>query len=374
MTTIELNRQAFVDALSAVEPAVPKKSPKEILQNVKATFAPGQLVLMATDQELSVNYQISATCSAKGSVLIPSGRLRAILNEVTGSSVAMDVDAGKLTISAGFDEFVIPTADPLEFPEFPENVSPDSIILKGSALAKAIRRTIWATDPQSSRYALGGVKLLPSSNAVEFIATDSRRLAIYNVACEIDSPSKALPENIIIPAKSLDIVAKLAAANPEADVSIKIQPSAVTFVIGSQQVFTRLVEGRFPRHQSVTPDPVNARYREAILAGPWLSALRKVSITTNEESRGVDFQFSKGKLILTSQANDIGSSRVELPLEGSETDLTITLDPRFATDFLKAVPAETVVILHMTNSEEAVLLQVDGGAYQYVQMPLSRDR
>lgn len=371
---LEINRQSLIDALSAVEPAVPKKPSQEILKNVRACWSDGQLELMATDQEVSVRYQIPATFDLAGCILIPAARLRSILSEVTGSSIELSTEGDRLSIRAGFAEFTIPTADPNEFPAFPENTSPDSITLKASALSKAIRRTIWATDPESSRYGLGGIKLAAERESTEFIATDSRRMAIYRAACSIDSPSKELPTNTVVPAKSMAIVEKLAAANPEVDVTIQIQTSSVTFQIGSQKLFTRLVEGRFPRYQDVIPDVRRTRHKEAIMAGPWLSALRQVLITTNQESRGVDFVFGKGKLVLTSQAADVGSSRVELPLEGSETALKVTLDPRFTADLLKAIPSETVVQVHLTDSESAVLLTVDDGAYQYVQMPLSRDR
>lgn len=370
---LEINRQSLLDALGAVEPAVPKKSPQEILKNVRACWSNGQLELMATDQEVSVRYQIPATFDRAGCILIPAGRLRSILTEVTGSVIELETEGDRLSIRAGFAEFTIPTADPNEFPTFPENNSPDSVTLPAAALSKAIRRTIWSTDPENSRYALGGIKLAAEGEHVEFVATDSRRLAICRVACVIESKSGELPPNIVIPAKSMAIVERLAAAAPEESVTIQIQSSSVTFKIGSQKLFSRLVEGRFPRYQDVVPDPNRCQYREAISAGQWLHAIRQAQITTSQDSRGVDFIFGKGKLVLVSQAADVGSSRVELPLEGSGTDLKITLDPRFTADLLKSIPPETVVVVRMDSPESAVLFQVDDGAYQYVQMPLSRE-
>jgi DNA polymerase-3 subunit beta len=374
MTTIEIGRESFLHALAAVEPAVPKKSPKEILQNVHVRYNDdGIVTLTATDQEIAVRYEVAATVAGRGEFLIPAGRLRSILSEVNGSTVSLDLSGDALTIAAGFAEFTIPTADAAEFPAFPENVSPDSITLKAAALSLAIRRTIWATDPENSRYALGGVKLSFEDGKAEFAATDSRRCSVARVAVQTGGdPGNYL--NTVIPAKSMAIAERLVSSNAEQDVEILIQPSSVLFKIGSQRVFSRLVEGRFPRYQDIVPDDKNPRFREAIMAGPWNAAIRQSQITTNEDSRGVDFVFKPGKLTLKSQANDVGSAKIELPLEGSGTDFTVTLDPRFVGDMLKCLSPETVVSVLMNDAESAILLQVDDGAFRYVVMPLSRDR
>lgn len=375
MTTIEINRESFLQALGAVEPAVPKKSPQAILQNLLIRYSDdGIVTLTATDMEISVRYELPATVKGRGEFLIPAGRLRSILSEVNGTSVAIErPDDLRLIVSAGFSEFTIPTADAAEFPAFPENVSPDSITLKAAALSMAVRRTIFATDPENSRYALGGVKLSFIDDKAEFAATDSRRCSVVRVAASSNGESGD-HANIVIPAKSLAIAEKLAAGKADQDVEILIQPSSVLFKIGSQRLFSRLIEGRFPRYQDIIPDSRSPRFRESIMAGPWNAAIRQSQITTNADSRGVDFEFKPGKLTLKSQAADIGSAKVELPLEGAATEFTVTLDPRFVGDMLKVLPPETVVSVLMNDSESAILLQTDDGAFRYVVMPLSRDR
>ena len=104
-----------------------------------------------------------------------------------------------------------------------------------------------------------------------------------------------------------------------------------------------------------------------------VSAVRQAQIVTNEESRGVDFAFSKGLLTLNSQAADIGQSRVELPVSYDGADLAITFDPRFVAEFLRVLEPERQVRLDLIDAESAAVLRTDDG-YTYVIMPLSRDR
>jgi len=83
-----------------------------------------------------------------------------------------------------------------------------------------------------------------------------------------------------------------------------------------------------------------------------MAAVRQAQIVTSEESRGVDFTFTNGSLILKSQAADVGESRVELPIAYTGPDLTITFDPRFVSDFLKVLGPETSVKLELISSED----------------------
>ena len=99
-------------------------------------------------------------------------------------------------------------------------------------------------------------------------------------------------------------------------------------------IYSRLVEGRFPRYQDVFPASVEVKI--PLEAGSLRLAVEQASIITSEESRGVDFQFCGGALKLTSQAADVGSSHVELPIAYEGKMLEITFDPRYLAALLRA--------------------------------------
>ncbi len=78
-------------------------------------------------------------------------------------------------------------------------------------------------------------------------------------------------------------------------------------------IYSRLVEGRFPRWRDVFPQRHDVRKIE-LPVGPLHSAVRQAAIVTSDESRGVDFTFAEGMLVLAGQAAEVGQSRVELPI------------------------------------------------------------
>ena len=157
----------------------------------------------------------------------------------------------------------------------------------------------------------------------------------------------------------------------EEDVFIAVHSNDVLVKSGNSTVYSRLVEGRFPRYQDVIPGHSEATID--LVVGPFYSAVRQAQIVTNEESRGVDFVFSKGLLTLKSQAADIGQSTIELPVPYEGEDLVITFDPQFIAEFLRILGSESSVKLDLIDAESAAVFRTED-SYIYVVMPLSKDR
>jgi DNA polymerase-3 subunit beta len=103
------------------------------------------------------------------------------------------------------------------------------------------------------------------------------------------------------------------------------------------------------------------------------SALRQAAIVSSEESRGIDFTFKEGTLVLSNSTAEVGQSRIEMPVPFDNDELTITLDHRFVSDFLKVLQPEKMFTLDVENAEQAAYCHTDD-KYGYVIMPLSKDR
>jgi DNA polymerase-3 subunit beta len=136
-------------------------------------------------------------------------------------------------------------------------------------------------------------------------------------------------------------------------------------------VYSRLLEGRFPRYQDVFPSQVESRI--PLEVGPLHSAVEQAAIVTSEESRGVDFAFGRDLLKLTSQAPDQGSSDVQLPIAYDGKTIEITFDPRYLADSLKTLDPALPLTAELIDGRNAAVFKTDDG-YTYVVMPLTRDR
>ena len=369
---ITCDREKLLSAFQTAAMVAPARSPKPILQNVKLEVSSERVVLMSTDLEMGVRIEVEGIeVQTPGDVLLPVGRFGSILRESTDQKLHIEGDPQGLRVTTDRSDFKLPGANPDEFPSM-VSFEEEKYHKVGAGLFKElIRRTMFATDTESSRYALGGVLLEMEAQRIIAVGTDGRRLAKMEGAAESVGGHLTGDTMTIVPTRSMQLIDR-ALTDPAAEVTVVARPNDVLIKSPTSRIFSRLVEGRFPRWRDVIPVRQDA-VRIDIMVGPLYSAVRQAAIVADEESRGIDFTFGEGKLVLAGATADVGQSRVELPIPYDGSPIAVSLDHRFVADFLKVLDPQKVFNVEVVDEESAALFTTDDG-YSYVVMPLARDR
>lgn len=293
----------------------------------------------------------------------------AILRESPAGTVFDIIADGMATVvKAPRSEFRLPAEDPLEFPAVAAFGATDYFELSTALVRELVRRTVFATDNESSRYALGGVLLELSPEGIIAVGTDGRRLAKMQGPVTVHgAPQPAQP---IVPARAMQLIERCLGA-ADAPVQVAGDTNEILVRSGSTTISARLVVGRFPRWRDVFPERPDA-IRVSLPAAPFLAAVRQAAIVTSEQSKGVDFSFEPGQLVLSGRSAETGESRVELPLDHAGAAVRIKLDPRFVGDFLRVLDGGSTVVVEITDPQSACVCRTDDG-YGYVIMPLAVD-
>ena len=95
---------------------------------------------------------------------------------------------------------------PAEFPIVAEFDEQNSVTIAAGVLKQMIQRTVFATDTESTRYALGGVLVEIKGETIVMAATDTRRLAVMRGQCAASgnvAPENAIP---VVPSKALALI------------------------------------------------------------------------------------------------------------------------------------------------------------------------
>ena len=165
-------------AFQTVSSVAPSRSPKPILQNVKLEVESGSAILMATDLEVGIRYSVDGIeVESPGSAVLPVSRFGSILRESRDEKFRMESDNQGTIIRGERNQFKLPAEDPGTFPAVAAFEETEFYEVPARLFRELIRRTVLATDNESSRYALGGIKLEWESNQLTAIGTDGRRLA-----------------------------------------------------------------------------------------------------------------------------------------------------------------------------------------------------
>ena len=366
------DREKLFAAFQTAASVAPTRSPKPILQNVKLEISDGAATLIATDLEVGIRIDVPGIdIEVEGSAILPVNRFGSILRENSDEKLALEADSQGTIVRGERSEFNLPAEEPQEFPNVDQFEEEKFHEVPARLFREIIRRTLFATDTESSRYALGGVLLEFHEDTVFAVGTDGRRLA------KMEGPAQSIKGHLsgdsqtIVPSKSMQLIER---ALSDADAEIQVAGRANDLLVKSPRttIYSRLVEGRFPKWQEALPDRSDALKIELTI-GPLFSTLRQAAIVASDESRGIDMTFGGGSLVMSGSTAEVGQSRVELPIAFDGDPVTVTLDHRFVGDFLKVLDPEKTFTLEIKDAEEAALFRTDDG-YSYVVMPLAKDR
>ncbi len=368
-------RKELLAALGMVSGVVPTRSPKPILQNVKLVVDPEVgTTLMATDLEVGIRHKVyGVTAYEPGSVILPTQKMQSILSTCADAELDIEVEGDHLIVRGLYAQFRLPSEDASLFPEVPDFTAVSYHVVAASDLRKLIRRTMFATDVESTRYALGGVLIELTNDSITMVGTDGRRLAKMSAPAEAENDAENPAGSPVIPVKALKLIDRNL-DDPELSVHIAITSGSSVLIRTSDQgaiIYSRLVEGRFPRYQDVFPADVDVKI--PLDVSLLRQAVEQASIVTSDESRGVDFQFSGETLTLSSQAADVGSSKVTMPIHYDGKEVDITFDPRYLTDALKTIDDDATITAELIDHKNAAVFKTED-RYSYVVMPLTRDR
>lgn len=365
-------RDKLLHAFQTAASVAPARSPKPILQNVKLEAGPGGSILMATDLEIGIRIEVQGIdVEAPGKAVLPIARFGSILRESSDEKLTLEGDDKRTTIRGQWSEFQLPSENPDEFPLVAAFEEDKYHEMPARFFREMARRTMFATDSESSRYALGGVLIELTRDNIIGVATDGRRLAKQEGPAKSVGGHETGTNTTIIPTRAMQLLDR-ALADSDENILISARENDVLVKSGRTTIYTRLVEGRYPKWRDVFPRRDDMLKIE-LTVGPFYAAVRQAAIVTSDERRGVEFTFGEGKLVLAAHGAEYGESHVELPIAYDGKPIPINLDPRYMNEFLRVLAPESTFVFEVRDAESAAVCFTED-QYAYVIMPLARDR
>jgi DNA polymerase-3 subunit beta len=366
------DRLSLSDALTMASGVVASRTPSPVLLCLKLTAkksgSGGTLQISATDSEIGLVLTVpNVDIKEEGEALIPADKLNQIVRACDDSTVSISVDRTLATISTESSTFKVFGYEPREFPGVRKPSDHTDFEVDAGTLRRLINRTSFATARDDSRYAISGVLVDRTKTQLRLVATDGRRLAVARGTCKGGDTDITF----IVPTKALNALLRLM-SDPDAAVRVAREGNQVIFQVGDATAGATLVssvdERAFPPFEDVIPKEHDRR--ATCDASELGGAIRRASLLTNEESKGVRMSFAQKQLTLTSRAPEMGESEVRIDgiaYQGEPID--IAFNPTFIVDVLKVIDSEQVII-EMKAPNKPGVIKV-GNDFTYVVMPVS---
>jgi DNA polymerase-3 subunit beta len=331
----KFNREALTEALGLLTCVVPSRTPKPILRCLQIKVSKKEVRICATDLEAGVNCLVSEVQAEEaGDVVVPADRLASIVRESADETLLLEAKEGACEIKGADSHFTIYGQEPGQFPVVPSFDGAGDLEIALGDLKAGIEQCLFATARESSRYAINGVLWEIKGKKVLLVATDGRRLARCRANLASTPSGKMSAAKLIVPAKTMNLLDKIGGDDKEA-VAVKLLDNQMLISCANVVISSNLVEGNFPKYEDIIPKDYEKKLKLSTEAA--LSAVRRASLLTSEESRGIKLSIEKGKMVFSGSAPETGNAQVDMSINYKGEPVEIGFNPHFLIDALRVI-------------------------------------
>ena len=339
--------------LQAIGGVINSNNTLPILDNFLFELDGDGLTISASDLETTMTTKVAVSMSEKnGSIAIPAKILLDTLKTFPELPVSFTIEPKTtfaVEISAGEGKYKLTGHNSDEFPKIPTLENFSSIDISSEVLAKAINKTLFATGNDELRPVMSGVFCQLSPENLVFVATDAHKLVRYKRS---DAKSEEV-SSFILPKKPLNQLKNLL-SHEDGKVKIQYNTTNAFFEFGNFNLICRLIDGKYPNYEAVIPtENPNKLTIERI---PFLNAIKRVSIFSNQSTHQVKFKISGKELTLSAEDLDFANEAKErLTCQYDGEDIEIGFNSKFVLEMLNNID-NSEVCLEMSVPNRAGLL------------------
>lgn len=362
---VKCNRAALFEAVQLAASIVPNRTPKPVLQCAKLQAEKDKLIVIATDNEVTIKYTISQVqVAAEGAAVIPADRIAAILRESQDDTIGIEVTDATCEVIGKDSRFRIYGHDPDDFPTVEVDLGTEILKVKADTLRNMIHKVTFAAARESSRYAINGVLWERKGKKLRMVATDGRRLA--QVDGDVTASPKEESASAIVPVKTMTVLERIL-NDPDESIEIGFSGNQVVICTTAVELSGTLVQGRFPNYAEVIPSSCD--HKVDLPAELFQSAVRQAALLTNENSRGIAMAFSDGKVRLTSSTPETGDAEINLNVDYKGDQVTVGFNPQYILEMLRVADQDEITF-EFTDGKKPGKIRC-GKSFIYVIMPVA---
>jgi len=361
----------ILPVLAKVQGITGRKTNLAITTNVLIKTLENGISISATDLETGFEGDYPAAVETEGTVSINARKLYEIVRDFPSDDIYLNeienhwIEIGNQTV-----EYHIVGMNPDDFPEIPKFEEVEFIEIDSASLSRMIERSVVISGAGDDRRAhIVGIyaEILKSGGQHLFrlVSTDGSRLSKADY--EFD-PSTPLPDatGILIPKKGLIEVSKFL----ESEGSVKVGFKDNNFIVQKEHetLIVRLLEGDFPEYADIIVEKNG--HRIVLNRQLFLMMLRRMSIMSSQDYKGVIFNFTNNTLKITSTNPEIGESKEDMEIEFNGEPITVMFNPKFFMETLNVIDDDNVLMKIASDEKPCLIEGEKDKSYLSVIMPM----
>jgi DNA polymerase III subunit beta len=367
----EIEKNDLLKLLQKTQNIIEKRNTMPILSNALLVAEKGKISIYATDLEVSLKDDAPAKVEVEGKVAVSAKNLFDLVKELADSNIQIvKKNNNWLEIKSKKAVFNIVGAAADEFPAFPNHDAKDFVRVNGETLHDMIQKTIYSVSNDETRYHLNGVyfERVTGEGGSQFrmVATDGHRLSMIDKKVEMPTSAKKT-EGVIIPKKGLSELKKLLEGDSGA-LEMALEGSHLIIRKENTVLLVRLIDGKYPNYQQLVP--ARLQKRVAVSREELLSCLRRVSLLSNQKSKGITLSISKNSMEIYSNNPEIGDAKEELDVRYTGDALKIGFNAKYLMDILNNIQDDEIDLELNDQLSPGIVRPANDSSYTCVVMPM----
>ena len=371
--TLTCDKQQLQDALGLAIRAVSTRTTMPILECVllNAQYGVG-LTISASNLEINIEtVPIHADITMPGSVALDAKLFSEIIRKMPGEVVSIAADEkNSVQVKSGRSRLMIHGQPGDEFPVMSEtDLIPinQGYVIKAQILKDMIRQTIFSVSTDQSKLVLTGELIEVKDNTMRMVAVDMYRISYKSTPL----PGDCADSKAIVPAKALNELSRMLPSDENEEVRVQLTDKRIVFRAGNFTLASNLLEGEFIRYDQIFNEDfiTVVEINRLDLLNAFERAL--LVVATETKTRAVKLEINDDDLIISSDS-ERGETEDGVPCKTDGKSLTISFNPRYFIEALRAVEDEKIVLKFNTQLSPCTIrsTQEDGADYKYLIVPV----
>lgn len=369
---IKIKKSDVADVLSKIQSIASRKTNIAITTAVLIKTVESGINIISTDLETGFEGFYPAVVEKEGSVAINARKLFEIVRDFPNNELYInEIENYWIEIMNQSNvEYRMVGMNPEDFPSIPSVDNITYFDIKSAAFKNMIEKTVFITGSSEEKRAhINGIYLESIESKgikkIRMVSTDGSRLTKVDYECD---SGLVLPgeTGIIISKKGLNDVGKF--LDQEGDIKIGYNKSHFVLKKDNETIIMRLLEGNFPEYKDI----INRKevFSVKLDRQMFLMMLKRMSIFTSENYKGVIFCFNKGKLLVSSTNPELGESKEEMNIEYEGEPMDIAFNVRYFIETINVIDDDSVKLLLIDNESPCLIEGEKNKNFLSVIMPM----
>lgn len=356
---------ALIEGLQTATRALSPRTTNPILEGVLIEAYGDELLLICSDERLTIATRIPAEVIETGHGVVPGKLFSEIVRRLPEGEVSVTMNANhQFTLKCLGSRTNLSGQEADLYPRLPVVSDEHEIELPQLMLRTMIQKTEFAIAQEDMREVLTGSYLEIENGEASMVGLDGFRLALYRARCA-DVSARV---SAIIPGRAIGDIGKLLNDGDSEPAALSFDGNRLHIRLQNTDIYVLLVEGEYIQYRRILPTQFSTHVVADLES--FRRCIDRASLMAREGSNNlILLRIEDGRMYIESHSQ-IGDVHEEMDVAQSGGNLNIAFNVKYLTDVVRSIDTPEIEIGLNNGVSPCVMTPKEDPNYVHLVLPV----